>query len=315
VTRTKIYDTEGYEYGKEKGERNEQIPKFFTSGVKAIFDVSSTSFKIICYFRASEEGGKAESFYAEYGSDSSGNAFQKCKEAIEREAEDLGLEMDYSHESTHILRDMEGVDPEFPGISETYERGIRRLIQKDEKERLDFGASDYNVATRAAKAAVYKNRIVAIGDNGRVSAIKNVDVVFDTGYNGRGLEPSKETETKIKKEMVPSGSRRESSGTDDKDTLNARVRSAFSEYAVYVLVWGIGMAFLFLAFGPLSDSVGISFVDGAPDILKNAVEACLILAAAMVILGMVSRITTGGVNIKILAVGIFVITVVAFVFS
>jgi len=197
MTRVKIYDSEGYEYGREGAKRNEQIASFFTSSVRAIIDASSTSIKMICYFRAREgKGQRTNQFYAEYGAESLKSVYREFKSSVEKKAKELGLEVDYSRESTHILRDIDKVDAGLPGISDTDMDCVKRLIEK--REKLDFGASDYNVAIKAAKEAIYQKRVVAISDSGRVNEIKNVDVVFDTGYNGRGLEPSKETKRKIK---------------------------------------------------------------------------------------------------------------------
>ena len=368
MTRVKIYDSEGYEYGREGAKRNEQIASFFTSSVRAIIDASSTSIKMICYFRAREgKGQRTEQFYAEYGAESLKSVYREFKSSVERKAKDLGLEMDYSRESTHILRDIDKADPGYPGLSDTDKRGVKSLIETREKEKLDFGASDYNVATRAAKAAAYRDRVVAISDSGRVSEIKNVDVVFDTGYNGRGLEPSKKTKRKMKDvrrkarqkqvkeslnnvrvelQKLKSLSGKEGvSRSDVNDRLKNIVRNEFpsifpkpkrrspttdktatrsprsetGERLKYVVVGGWAIIFLFLALGPLSDSVG--FLGGVPvlgdvlpEILKNAIEALIvtiIIAVASVFIKEVAYQTTDGEsNWKAPA---FVIVVIALV--
>jgi len=117
MTRVKIYDSEGYEYG--KGQRTEQ-------------------------------------FYAEYGAESLKSVYREFKSSVEKKAKELGLEVDYSRESTHILRDIDKVDAGLPGMSDTDMDCVKRLIEK--REKLDFGASDYNVAIKAAKEAIYQKR-------------------------------------------------------------------------------------------------------------------------------------------------------------
>lgn len=189
-----IYTSEGEPYGDGSRRKNDQIENFFFDGVRLAADFSRGA-KITCFFRAREQSGRAEQYYAVYeASRRPTNPFREFVETLQDRVEgEFGLDIDTTADDTAVFTALTGNQSrESPPGSNFEQSTINRLLGQG--QRLRVGVRDVYRALALGRWATDEAsaRSFAIADNTGGNALSSYDLAIETGAYS-GIEPLGDT--------------------------------------------------------------------------------------------------------------------------
>ncbi len=200
MTKVRIYDSEGYlKFGQPGDDQRSSFIReaYSSSKLRLYVDTRSKPYRAVCYFRAIESSGqRSEQFYGEIEFEGDVEALlPELKHQVESKAREIFHELDLSNPTTDAFEHLDVeldvsryMDPEdVDAVKDAVTGG----------QQLTFGAGDHLPALALVQQLLTAGREYVVADAGRTPQFSDAELVLDTGFEGTGLAPSKETSRKL----------------------------------------------------------------------------------------------------------------------